>query len=80
MGEIGVLVHIGNRGKKRRRNVFLDQLFDVGVEGRLPIHVVIDALMVHGGVVAEPDKRGAAFLARRLHETGSTQLLEVIEP
>ena len=81
MRQVLDLVDVGDGCEIRVGNALLDELLDVPVERWPAGHVVVDALMVDGRVEVEAHKRGAAFLARCLHEAGRAQHLgEVDEP
>ena len=80
MREVDLLVDVGDGREVRRGDIHLLELFHVRVERGLTGEVVVHTLMVDRRVVAEADKRRAAFLAGSLHEARGPQVLEVVQP
>ena len=81
MAEVAYLVDIGNRIEISRRDIVFLNLQQIALERRPAIHVVVHTRMVHAGsVVAVADKRGAALLASRIHESRLPDALEAFEP
>ena len=80
MRKVDLLVDVGDGREVCRGDIHLLELLHVGVERGLAGEVVVHTLMVDRRVVAEADKRRAAFLAGRLHEARGPQVLEVVQP